>query len=300
MLCKACLFKKVKLLLDFLEQAYSIEVDGDRLDIDNFISKTQSFVSNIEKQIEKVNQAVEILNELKESTDCSNRVQNRIIKKYNNIFFSINSKRKKTVDDEEEILLNYMENILPNLNSTVSEDEDSQIENDDIVICESGEEDVIPVVEDNDTLLISEIQGKVFFPYTGDEIEEIYNSEKDEYKSFEDVIEANYVRPLSDFKYSYRSRVRETIKLLTKREGYSLLEALDMSIEMFGKKYLHPAIIAACRTLDELDVYLDCLDKNELDDFKIFKIKYEVYPVKVKEKKDFFMHRRKRSEVITN
>ena len=73
-----------------------------------------------------------------------------------------------------------------------------------------------------------------------------------------------------------------------------------MSIEMFGKKYLHPAIIAACRTLDELDVYLDCLDKNEVDDFKIFKIKYEVYPVKVKEKKIFFMRRRKGDEVATS
>ena len=124
---------------------------------------------------------------------------------------------------------------MPNFNSTVLENEDSQIENDDIVICESEEEDVIPVVEDNDTLLISEIQGKVFFPYSGAEIEEIYNLEKDEYKSFDDVIEANYVRPLSDFKDTYISRVKETIKLMTKREGYSLpliclLKCLEKSI----------------------------------------------------------------------
>ena len=293
-------FKKVKLFLNCLEQAYSIDIEGDRTDLDNYISRTQSFVSNLEKQIEKVNQALETLKELKESADCSNRNQNRIIKKYNNLFFSICSKRKKSINDEEDILLNYMENVMPNFNSTVLENEDSQIENDDIVICESEEEDVIPVVEDNDTLLISEIQGKVFFPYSGAEIEEIYNLEKDEYKSFDDVIEANYVRPLSDFKDTYISRVKETIKLMTKREGYSLIEALDMSIEMFGKKYLHPAIIAACRTLDELDVYLDCLDKNEVDDFKIFKIKYEVYPVKVKEKKIFFMRRRKGDEVATS
>ena len=50
------------------------------------------------------------------------------------------------------------------------------------------------------------------------------------------------------------------------------------------KRFLHPAIISACRNLNELDVYIDCLDKNELDDFKIFKIKYELYPMVVKQK----------------
>ncbi len=297
---KEDLSKKVRLFLNCLEQAYAIEVNGDRSSIDDFISNTKSFTSNIEKQLEKANQALEILKELKDSTDYSNRIQNRIIKRYNNVFFNISSKRKKSINEEEDLLLNYMENILPNLNSKVSEEVNSQIENDDIIVFESVGEDIIPIIEDNDTLLISEIQGKVFFPYSGDEIEAIYNLGKDKYKSFEDVIEANYVRPLSDFKDSYMSRVKETIKLLTKKEGYSLIEALEMSIEMFGKKYLHPAIIAACNTLDELDVYLDCLDKNEVEDFKIFKIKYEVYPIKVKGKKEFFTHRRKENGVVTD
>ena len=48
------------------------------------------------------------------------------------------------------------------------------------------------------------------------------------------------------------------------------------------KRFLHPAIISACRSLDELDVYLDCLEKNEVDDFKIFKIEYELHPILVK------------------
>ena len=51
---------------------------------------------------------------------------------------------------------------------------------------------------------------------------------------------------------------------------------------MMKKRFLHPAIISACRSLKDLDVYLDCLDKNEIDDFKVFKIKYEVYPMLVK------------------
>ena len=34
-------------------------------------------------------------------------------------------------------------------------------------------------------------------------------------------------------------------------------------------------------------MYLDCLEKNELDDFKIFNIKYELHPIVVKNKDEF-------------
>jgi hypothetical protein len=45
---------------------------------------------------------------------------------------------------------------------------------------------------------------------------------------------------------------------------------------------LHPAIITACKSIDELDIYLSCLEDNQLDDFKIFDIKYEILPKVVK------------------
>ena len=46
---------------------------------------------------------------------------------------------------------------------------------------------------------------------------------------------------------------------------------------MFNYK-LNPIIISACRNLDELDIYLDCLEENELDDFTCFEIRFEVSP----------------------
>ena len=52
---------------------------------------------------------------------------------------------------------------------------------------------------------------------------------------------------------------------------------------MMKIRFLHPAIISACRSINELDVYLDCLEKNELEDFKIFNIKYELYPILAKQ-----------------
>ena len=41
---------------------------------------------------------------------------------------------------------------------------------------------------------------------------------------------------------------------------------------------LNPIVIAACRNLDELDIYLDCLQENELSDFDCFEIKFELAP----------------------
>ena len=137
-------------------------------------------------------------------------------------------------------------------------------------------------IDDNDTLLISEVQGKVFFPYSGKEVEDIFYQESEKYETLEDVINDKFTKPISNYKDLHFSRAREMFILLTQRENYSGLESLELTLEMFKKRYLHPAIITACRTLSELNVYLDCLDKNEIDDFKIFKIKYEVYPMQVK------------------
>ena len=75
------------------------------------------------------------------------------------------------------------------------------------------------------------------------------------------------------------------MKLARDRENYSFIDAVAIATEMMKKRFLHPAIISACRNLNELDVYLDCLDKNELEDFKIFNVKYELYPMVVKSNK---------------
>lgn len=114
---------------------------------------------------------------------------------------------------------------------------------------------------------------------------EILKNENNKYNSAQEVIEDKFIRKLSDFKIQFASRYKETMKLARDRENYSFGDAVLIATEMMKKRFLHPAIISACRTLDELDVYLDCLDKNELEDFKIFKIEYELYPMVVKHNK---------------
>ena len=44
---------------------------------------------------------------------------------------------------------------------------------------------------------------------------------------------------------------------------------------------LNPVIIAACKTQEELEDYLSCLNRQKLDEFTAFEIKYEISPLKI-------------------
>ena len=68
---------------------------------------------------------------------------------------------------------------------------------------------------------------------------------------------------------------------MRERENATFSEALDVAIEVTFKYNLNPAIITACKNLEELDTYMDCLEENKLDNFKFFKVEYEVPPVKI-------------------
>lgn len=150
-------------------------------------------------------------------------------------------------------------------------------------------------LNNNDTLIISEVTGKVILPYTAKEVQELLDSEDNEFKDANEVIEQVFTREFLDYKVQFASRYSETMKLAREREQFSFTDSITLATEMMRKRYLHPAIISACRTLNELDVYLDCLDKNELDDFKIFKVKFELHPVVVKNKNKYGNHYKKDS-----
>ena len=66
------------------------------------------------------------------------------------------------------------------------------------------------------------------------------------------------------------------------------MKALDLAFELMFQYNLNPIIIAACRSLEELDIYLDCLEEDELFDFRCFKIKFEVTPKIYTQKKPKF------------
>ena len=125
------------------------------------------------------------------------------------------------------------------------------------------------------TLIISETQKKVFLPYKLDKVEDIMKNNA-RYHSVDEVINKLYTRPIGYYKFSPISRFKEAYKLVKEREKGSRFKALSLAFELLGNYSLHPAIISACKSIDELDIYLACLEENDLDDFKFFKIIYEI------------------------
>ena len=145
------------------------------------------------------------------------------------------------------------------------------------LVFEIDEEKVVENnLEDNKTLVISEEDGKVYLPYTKDEVKEDMVQNKG--KKISELIEEKYVLPLDKFKNSMKARFREGYNLMYHREGKSKKSAFFLGLELMFESNLHPAIISACKNLEELDIYLDCLEDNELEKFSCFKIIYKSLP----------------------
>ena len=151
------------------------------------------------------------------------------------------------------------------------------VANEDGINFEVDEEKVIEnSLEDNKTLVISEEDGKVYLPYTKEDIKKDISENKG--AKISEVIDQKYVLPLDKYKNSMRARFREGYNLMYYREKKSKRSAIMLGIELMFESNLHPAIISACKTLEELDIYLDCLEDNELEKFSCFKIIYKSLP----------------------
>ena len=131
---------------------------------------------------------------------------------------------------------------------------------------------------DNNVLIISEKEQKAYLPFFYSEVKNIFQNSNNQYQTLQDVVDDLYVVSLSKFKNSAIARFRESFHLIRNKEKGSITKALDLGLELMFNYSLNPIVIAACRSLDELDIYLDCLEENELYDFSCFEIKFEVVP----------------------
>ena len=69
------------------------------------------------------------------------------------------------------------------------------------------------------------------------------------------------------------------------KEKKSKKQAILLGLELMFEFNLHPAIITACQNLEQLDIYLDCLEDNELEKLSCFKVIYKVL-LKLKNEKN--------------
>ena len=130
----------------------------------------------------------------------------------------------------------------------------------------------------NNCLIISDEDQKVYLPYSFEEVDKKFKAYGHKYESITDLIEQEYIKPASYYKNPFRARFREAYKLMRRKQHGSIGAAIALGIELAFETHLHPAIITACKNLEELDIYLDCLDDNELDKFSCFDIIYKSMP----------------------
>lgn len=280
------------------------DFEEQNLEIKDLTDKIKIF----QTQIKKIDNNLNILNNINQ--DEYSKIDKKTINKYNQKYREIRNNYLNNSIDEGEISIKHISYLVDNFIFTFEEMKQNHVKeitemqfqsNKEVIIDNSKTLDLTlelknsekiendahieNKLQNNDTLLISEKQNIVILPYTIKELLDILNSKENSYKTVEEVIEKEFTRKLSDYRIQFTSRYIETMKLARERENYSLFDAISLATEMMGKRLLYPAIISACKTLNDLDVYLDCLDKNELDDFKIFKIKYELYPMIVRQKR---------------
>lgn len=134
--------------------------------------------------------------------------------------------------------------------------------------------------KDNNILIISEKKQKVFLPYKKSEVNAYLNEYPEQYSSFEDVVNKEFILPINYYVRNFAiSRFREAYSLIRDREGKSIMDAIKYSMNLMFKRELNPAIIAACKTEEQLENYLNCLDNKQLDKFNDFEILYEINPL---------------------
>lgn len=131
---------------------------------------------------------------------------------------------------------------------------------------------------DSNILIVSEKDQKAYLPFFYSEVMALYKNSNHPYATLQDVVNDCYVLPLNRFQNSIMARFKEAFRLVRVKDHGSITKALDLALEVMFKYELNPIIIAACRNLEELDIYLDCLEENQLNDFKCFEIRFETSP----------------------
>lgn len=245
-------------------------------DIVKLLIKLEESPDNKENYFDQIQKLKDMINDFSvKSNDVKSKVllndikietffQKNIVKKY---LASFNTEfNLKDINNNLKHEINSKSNGITKEDSTLNKENNNTIDE--------------KTFEDNDTLLISEKLKKVFLPFSKHEILLYLEQYPDSYKSYEDVINKEFVLSLDYYmKHPVVARFREAYSLVRDRESKSVLDAFKFAVDIMFHYSLNPIIIAACKTQEQLEDYMDCLEKNKLDEFKDFKIKFEVNPL---------------------
>lgn len=282
------------LLLDSMQKFASSDTNIDPNTSDIIIK----FLNDFEISLDLSNNNISALKDLNKQFDELIKLDNidsESINNFNITYFKTNENLLNNTLQIEQTLastLNFSEFVFsdtPEANS-VAENKEENISSADNAeqaletpVKADNTEGISEKLTDNtnnveNTLIVSEIKGKVFLPYTLSCLNDTLKNNPDKYSSIEDIIEKEYTLPYELFKNPAIARFKEAFKLMRLKEKQSIRKSFDLGMELLFNYNLHPAIISACKNLDELDIYLDYLETNETDKFKCFDIKFEIAP----------------------
>lgn len=296
-------YKYIKKTMQNLEEAVEVQYAKKRVSIqildkianmqvEKFetinTDKLTTIISNVNEVLNEIRKNIKsykkLLKEIKNIISRIDSIIDKIESDTNivqdiNDFYKLYTEKQNIIEKSnikyEKMLLNIYKSTFSSAFSTENETEIKET-----IEQTKSDEEIKEDIEDNDTLIISETKNKVFLPYKISDLKTIVEQSQDKYTSINELIEEKYIIPLERYKNATFARFKEAYHLMRYKEKSSFTKALDLALEVTFKYNLNPAIITACKNLDEFDIYLDCLDENELDDFKIFNIKYEIAPIK--------------------
>ena len=245
-------------------------------EVNEFISDASMYLSKINKNIEKYNHLLDILDKIK--NDCSNVEYSETINAISNYNKEFEAQTLSILRSNLDIerFIHSMSSVdiseylsIEGLDKVYKTDKDNS---------ELKKQSKFRILRKNNealvenTLIISETNKTVTLPYKISDLKNLLRNDSEKYNSLSDIILDKYTIPISEYKFSALSRFKEAYRLIINKEHGSKKQALNLAFELFSNYNLHPAIITACKNLNELDIYLSCLEFNELEDFRFLKL----------------------------
>ena len=266
--------KRLKnILLGYMQ---NLVVSSENISTD-YADSVLDILNNVKNSLNTFKINMDLLNNLLKLLDdmSSDPIEDSIIGFNNSFLVDTNTVFQNTVEIE-----NVLASVLPYLSLVFSDLKQLESDSDDTISANNSSE---PVADSaflaENTLIISETEGKVVLPYCIDSVNALLKNNSDKYTCIGDVINKEYTLSLDYFKNTSLARFREGFKLMRKKEKKSIVESFDLGMELAFNYNLHPAVICACSSLSELDSYLDYLDNKKSSSFDYFPIVFAIPPM---------------------
>ena len=278
--------KMTKLKRDKIIEAIN-RINIEEKEIENIdTNDLKKYVDIAENAFDSVNKIIENLTQLlNKFNDIEQDIIQLVVKKESNnnvdVTQTVENINQKIIkfQIEDRKIKNENEKLNINVNAFLNQN-NLNIVTKDKVERENVKLDSVNDIKDNLELIVSERQKRVYLPYTKSEIEEFLENYPDEYKTAKDVIEQEFIADISIYnKHPILARFREAYSLYRNKEMKSPIDSLKFAMDIMFRSDLNPTIIAAVKSEKQLENYIECLEKNKLDEFKYFTITFEVNPI---------------------